>query len=198
MLYLNPLKIESKTRRREPKLQNRTLVFTTKLARVSGACEFPQKWEGQWFQSGKPSPVNINATMLGEKRCIEKDKDTYAVYDSLNSENCYRCLIINDRHVNAIQFREVGDCSIEPRSLAELCAAVTRTDDSLYTMFRLNSKPIPCPFTGAPFTFTYKSGETECRSPISHAESCTDSSKLLLKYQACPDLEFSESTDILV
>ncbi|KAK0073964.1 hypothetical protein PV326_012866, partial [Microctonus aethiopoides] len=87
-----------------------------------------------------------------------------------------------------------GECSIEPRSLDDLCASVTRTDDSLFTMFRLNSKPMPCPFTGAPFTFTYKSGETECRSPISHAESCTDPSKLLLKYQACPDLQFSEST----
>ncbi|KAK0084379.1 hypothetical protein PV325_007137 [Microctonus aethiopoides] len=106
MDLLTAIKSQSKRGRREAKLQNRTLVFTTKLARVSGACEFPQKWEGQWFQSGKPSPVNINATMLGEKRCIEKDKDRYSVYDSLSSENCYRCLIINDRHVNAIQFRE--------------------------------------------------------------------------------------------
>ncbi|KAG8038044.1 hypothetical protein G9C98_006369 [Cotesia typhae] len=60
-------------------------------------------------------------------------------------------------------------------------------------MFRLNPEPITCPFNGAPYTFTYNRGDKECNSPVSVAESCTDPSKLLLKYQACPDIEDSES-----
>lgn len=52
-----------------------------KLARVSGACEFPGGWAGQWFQSGKPSPVTVNATNIGERTCVEKKGDMYVVYD---------------------------------------------------------------------------------------------------------------------
>jgi len=33
--------------------------------------------------------------------------------------------------------------------------------------------------------------------PISLAEKCTDESKLLLKYQACPDVEGTESNSTL-
>lgn len=34
--------------------------------------------------------------------------------------------------------------------------------------------------------------------PISLAEKCTDESKLLLKYQACPDVEGTESNSTLI
>ena len=64
-------------------------------------------------------------------------------------------------------------------------------------MFRVNSKPIPCPFSGPSFTFTYDKGFGECTMPISLGEKCTDESKLLLKYQACPDIERSESNSKL-
>ncbi|KAH0535434.1 hypothetical protein KQX54_016405 [Cotesia glomerata] len=86
----------------------------------------------------------------------------------------------------------LGTCSSERKSLQEICESI-RTDDSLFTMFRLNPEPITCPFNGAPYTFTYNRGDKECNSPVSVAESCTDPSKLLLKYQACPDIEDSES-----
>ncbi|KAH0535438.1 hypothetical protein KQX54_016430 [Cotesia glomerata] len=89
---------------------NRTLVFTRKLVRVSGSCQFPESWRGQWFQSGKPSSVTINATTFGEKTCIENNGDMYSVYDFFQNENCYKCLIINDRHKNVIQFREQPNC----------------------------------------------------------------------------------------
>lgn len=74
----------------------------------------------------------------------------------------------------------------------EMCAA-TRTDADLFTMFRLNPKPIACPLLGPPFTFTYNRGTQECKDPVSHAEGCTDNSTLLFKYQACPDVSASES-----
>lgn len=92
-----------------------------------------------------------------------------------------------------VVFVTVGTCSTERKNFKDLCESL-RTDDSLFTMFRLNPEPIQCPFNGAPYTFTYNRGEKECKSPVSYAESCTDPSKLLLKYQACPDIEDSEST----
>lgn len=76
--------------------------------------------------------------------------------------------------------------------MEEMCTMIT-SDDMLYSMFRVNSKPISCPFSGASFTFTYNRGYGECAMPISLAEKCTDESKLLLKYQACPDVAGTES-----
>lgn len=62
-------------------------------------------------------------------------------------------------------------------------------------MFRKypEAKPIPCPFKSAPFTFSYNRGTGDCSSPVSKAESCTDDSRLVLKYQACPDVSATES-----
>lgn len=70
-------------------------------------------------------------------------------------------------------------------------------DESLFSMFRMNARPIPCPFAGPPFTFSYFRGRGTCQVPENQAESCTDESKLLLKYQACPDIEGTESTSML-
>lgn len=78
-----------------------------------------------------------------------------------------------------------------------MCTMIT-SDDILYSMFRVNSKPISCPFSGASFTFTYNRGYGECTMPISLAEKCTDESKLLLKYQACPDVGGAESNSKLI
>ncbi|XKL62829.1 hypothetical protein PGB90_002662 [Kerria lacca] len=79
-------------------------------------------------------------------------------------------------------------------SLDSLCEKITG-DALLYSMFRLDAKPIPCPFKGGPpFTFTYNRGSGECKSPISKSDSCTDDSRMLLRYQACPDVHNSEST----
>ncbi|VVC87867.1 unnamed protein product [Leptidea sinapis] len=56
-------------------------------------------------------------------------------------------------------------------------------------MFRKEPSPVPepCPFHPAPFTFTYNRGSHDCVYPPSRAESCTDDSRLLLRYMACPD-----------
>lgn len=47
-----------------------------------------------------------------------------------------------------------------------------------------------------PFTFTYSQGHGECRNPVSNIESCTEDSRLLLSFQACPDVAKTESTGI--
>ncbi|XP_033199190.1 uncharacterized protein LOC117161629 isoform X1 [Bombus vancouverensis nearcticus] len=154
---------------------------------VNGSCEFPVAWTGEWYQYGKIAPIILNTTVIGERTCIERSEDSYIVY----GDKCYYCIIINDRHENVIQFRE-GWCYTEQTTLDEMCSNI-KSDDTLYSMFRINSKPIPCPFSGPSFTFTYDKGFGECAMPISLGEKCTDESKLLLKYQACPDIKRSES-----
>jgi len=63
----------------------------------------------------------------------------------------------------------------------------------LYSMFRVDATPVECPFKG-PLSFTYNRGHGECRSPVSSIDSCTEGSRLLLRYQACPDVHGTEST----
>ncbi|OAD52163.1 hypothetical protein WN48_02766, partial [Eufriesea mexicana] len=152
-----------------------------------GSCEFPAAWTGEWYQHGQSVSITVNATVLGERTCVKRTEHSYIVYDN----NCYHCIIVNDRHENVIQFRE-GYCHVQQATLDEMCTSI-KSDDTLYSMFRVNSKPIPCPFSGSSFTFTYDKGFGECAAPISLGEKCTDESKLLLKYQACPDIKRSES-----
>ncbi|XP_020280717.1 uncharacterized protein LOC109853237 [Pseudomyrmex gracilis] len=163
------------------------------LPSANGACEFPSSWTGEWYQYGKSVfSINSTNTTLGDKQCVESADDKYILY--YPNEDCYECMIITGRHDNVIQYRE-GWCRQEDRAginLEELCVDIT-SDDPLYSIFRINSKPIPCPFSGSSFTFTYNRGYGECAMPISLAEKCTDESKLLLKYQACPDVDGTES-----
>ncbi|XP_046822106.1 uncharacterized protein LOC124425603 isoform X1 [Vespa crabro] len=163
------------------------LLPLAELPLANGSCEFPASWAGEWYQHGKPVPIIINATMLGERKCVERRKDKFITY----GDKCYHCMIITARHENVIQYRE-GFCNPDPMDLENMCSMIG-SDDILYSMFRINSKPIPCPFSGPPFTFSYNRGYRECAVPISLAERCTDESKLLLKYQACPDIDGTES-----
>lgn len=59
-------------------------------------------------------------------------------------------------------------------------------------MFREEALPVPCPFRG-PMTFSYNRGHGTCSNPPSNVDTCTDDSRLLFKYQACPDVPASES-----
>ncbi|XP_029156626.1 uncharacterized protein LOC114929299 [Nylanderia fulva] len=158
----------------------------------ANGCEFPSSWTGEWYQYGKPSPLfNINSTVFGDKVCVERMDDKYVVFNSL--DNCYHCMIINGRHENVIQYRDNDAfCYADRKNVEDICAQMT-SDDTLFSIFRRHSKPISCPFSGSSFTFTYSRNYRECNTPTSLAEKCTDESKLLLKYQACPDIEGTES-----
>lgn len=59
-------------------------------------------------------------------------------------------------------------------------------------MFREEATPVPCPFRG-PMTFSYNRGHGTCSVPVSNVDTCTDDSRLLFRYQACPDISASES-----
>lgn len=124
-------------------------------------------------------------------------------------DNCYRCMAIHVKHPSVLQYKESkysnnyfnydihnslsysAFCEPNPQ---EVCSAISG-DALLHSMFRKypEAKPIPCPFKSAPFTFSYNKGSGDCSSPVSKAESCTDDSRLVLKYQACPDVTATES-----
>ncbi|KAI8433363.1 hypothetical protein MSG28_015404 [Choristoneura fumiferana] len=158
----------------------------------SGGCTFPDSWTGSWFQSGIPGLIAINATHIQSKgECSETESyDKFLLYD--RSEDCYRCMVIHEKHRYVLQYKETYCSSKE--SLSSLCESITG-DAALYSMFRKEPTPQPqaCPFRPAPFTFTYNRGAGDCTYPPSRAESCTDDSRLLLRYMACPDVQATES-----
>jgi hypothetical protein len=137
------------------------------------------------------NPLFINATHIETKgECYEEQGDKYLVYDK--SEDCYRCLAIHEQHQSVLQYKETF-CESKA-SLQDVCYGITG-DAPLYSMFRKHpeAKPVACPFKSAPFTFSYNRGTGDCNNPPSKAESCTDDSRLVLKYQACPDVPSTES-----
>ncbi|KAJ8940121.1 hypothetical protein NQ318_009835 [Aromia moschata] len=155
---------------------------------VSGTCYFPERWEGTWFQSGVRQPILIEGPRLSNKgRCLGSDGDKFVVVD--DKRECYRCVVIHEKHANVLQYKETYCHGRD--ALPTLCSLITG-DALLYSMFRENAVAVPCPFRG-PFTFTYNRGHGECRSPVSSIDMCTEDSKLLLSYQACPDVHGSES-----
>ncbi|CAH1115043.1 unnamed protein product [Psylliodes chrysocephalus] len=101
-------------------------------------------------------------------------------------------MVIHPKHASVLQYKETY-CESKA-SLAEICQLITG-DAPLYSLFRKHpeAKPIPCPFKSAPFTFSYNRMTGDCSNPPSKAESCTDDSRLVLKYQACPDVPSTES-----
>ena len=77
-----------------------------------------------------------------------------------------------------------------------LCASI-ESDSALYFMYRLDvqsSAGTECPFQGMhTFSYSTRSGTKNCAQPPSQTDYCTDASKMVLKYQACPDVPGSES-----
>ncbi|CAB3237553.1 unnamed protein product [Arctia plantaginis] len=172
-------------------MSRRLLDFYRQIA-DGGGCNFPDTWTGGWFQSGIPGLIYINSTsMQGKGECAETDgTDKFLVYDK--NEECYRCLVIHEKHRYVLQYKETY-CG-QRDSLSTMCESITG-DAALYSMFKKDPRPEPqqCPFHPAPFTFTYSRGSGDCVNPPSRAESCTDDSRLLLRYMACPDVPSTES-----
>lgn len=162
------------------------------IVAIQGGCQFPKQWSGHWFQSGVPNQLTINLTSIETKgECVENQGDKFIIEDK--SDSCYRCVVIHEKHPNVLQYKETY-CDLRD-SLDQMCGQITG-DANLFSMFRAEpvSGPVLCPFRGAPFTFTYNRGSGECENPVSRVDSCTDESRLLLRYQACPDVHGTEST----
>ncbi|KAL4711191.1 hypothetical protein ACJJTC_019032 [Scirpophaga incertulas] len=157
-----------------------------------GGCTFPESWTGSWFQSGNPGLIAINSTHIQLKgECIEMDStDKFLLYD--RSDDSYRCMVIHEKHRYVLQYKESPNWSKD--TLSTICEQISG-DAPLFSMFRKEPRPVPqpCPFHPAPFTFTYNRGTGDCANPPSRAEACTDDSRLLLRYMACPDVPGTES-----
>ncbi|KAL1116737.1 hypothetical protein AAG570_005209, partial [Ranatra chinensis] len=153
------------------------------------SCLFPERWYGSWFQSGVRQPIVIQGNKFNTKgRCKASDGDKFLIVDEKGT--CFRCVVIHEKHENVLQYKETYCSRFD--TLYSLCSHITG-DALLYSMFRQNAVPLPCPFSGY-HTFSYNRGHGECKTPASTMESCTQDSRLLLRYQACPDVHGSEST----
>ena len=80
-------------------------------------------------------------------------------------------------------------------TLDNLCMLIPG-DAQQFSLFRRQAAPVECPFRGS-FTFTYSRGHGECRSPGARLDSCTESSRIFFRYQACPDVQGTESSGLL-
>ncbi|OXA40499.1 uncharacterized protein LOC110860504 [Folsomia candida] len=161
-------------------------------------CNLPSHWKGEWFQSGVVSPIMIDHKSMGDKgTCIERSGDKFLFYEK--ATNCYRCLVIqsrqnsNQQSSNVLQYKESPDCEDNRDSLDHLCMLIPG-DATLYSLFRIDAQPEDCPFKGAPYTFTYNRGHGECKNPVSYIDTCTEPSRLRLRYESCPDIMKTEST----
>lgn len=158
----------------------------------SKGCTFPPEWEGQWFQLGL-NLVTINGSqMFGKGHCVSNDGPRYIMMDkgSDGRQTCYGCMIIWQRHIDVLQYKEAWPCPThgEP-NVEELCSDV-HSDNPLHSMFRKEPKagPVRCPFARPPYTFSYNKGTGECVSPVSRVDACMDSSRLLIRNAACADV----------
>ncbi|XP_042145182.1 uncharacterized protein LOC8043879 [Ixodes scapularis] len=152
-------------------------------------CEFPERWLGMWFQKGAHPAISIERRQLAFKgTCVETDGDMFLIEDS--RERCFRCVAIYQKHHNVLQYRETY-CD-EFDNLKEACHLLN-VDAHLHSLFRVDASPVACPFRG-PFTFTYNRGHGDCKNPVSTVDSCTADWHILFRFQACADVQGTESS----
>lgn len=155
-------------------------------------CGFPSRWNGTWFQNGSPLVYIKGNTISTKGECIESSGDKFLIREvGKDRSACYRCVAIHEKHKNVLQYKETF-CDDSQKSL-EFCQHITG-DAQLFSMFRVDASPVECPFKGA-FTFAYSGGYKECKSPASSIDSCTEDWRILLRFQACPDVKGTESRD---
>lgn len=157
-------------------------------------CFFPKPWHGEYFHLGYSSPLKVVNNTISEKgKCVENFGSHFVMEDSEYGEKCWRCMTIYRKHQNVLSYKE-SYCETYFDTFESLCENIAG-DSQMHTMFRRDSEPVKCPFKG-PFTFSYSkggSGLNTCSFPQSYLDSCTDHHKLQLNFQACIDVQGSES-----
>ncbi|XP_055375141.1 uncharacterized protein LOC129607905 isoform X2 [Condylostylus longicornis] len=157
---------------------------------VGKECTFPPLWEGSWFLSGYQQSVHIKGSQFSYRgKCKAAEGNKYLIVDE---KGCHRCLVIYEKHKNVLQYKESPSGFCRGREILQNLCDQIPGDALLFSLFREQAEPVKCPLRG-PFTFTYNRGHGECRNPVSNIESCTDESRLLLNFQACPDVQGTES-----
>jgi len=159
-------------------------------------CTFPLVWEGSYFQLGYSSPLAVSNTSIQEKgACVWSSGSQYVLKSVDVGESCWRCLSIHRKHHNVIHYKE-SDCLYRSQfnSPEGLCQHIAG-DGPMYSLIRVGAQPTKCPLKG-PYMLTYAKGGTgvPCSFPRSYADSCRDHTTLNIHYQACTDVQGSEST----
>lgn len=189
----------------------------------AGGCQLPPTWAGRWYQANGREPIRVTNTEISDKGvCRDQKGDKYLFETTqLTNQNtvaskqhnkCLVCLVINERHLNVLQYKE-SSCQPAPSNyiynngnnstnnyfaqttptdedhklLDSICNEITG-DAQLESLFRLDTPSIECPITGK-YSFTYDT----CHEAQSSLDSCIDKKQLNFKYSACPDVAGSES-----
>lgn len=199
-------------------IESTTLSIANKLdlqqQQPSSNCQLPPTWAGKWYQSNK-EPIRITNTEISDKGvCRDQRGDKY-LFEYVGKQQqqqqqqqsqtpCLMCLVINERHLNVLQYKESSTCQPIPANyynhttnnimlyddhalLDSVCSHIYG-DAQLESLFRLETPSIECPINGQ-FSFTYDS----CKEPQSSLDSCIDKKQLNFKFSACPDITGSES-----
>ena len=159
-------------------------------------CNLPSSWLGSWFESGYGQPISISSTTLTHKgECLQRGKGEGQVIflDRDGATSCVRCLYIHQKHDNIIQYKESHCISHRVSPMTNICRMI-EVDDPLKTLFRLSAPPAPCPISGS-LSYSYQLGPgRNCSFPLSTLSQCKDKvDSLVLRYQACPDIQGSQS-----
>jgi hypothetical protein len=171
-----------------------------------GGCQFPVDWVGSWHHLGYDDPLNVTTTSIDMKgTCFQNvnennniNKTGYGQFILREEKGCLKCMIIYQKHFNVLQYRE-SDCDSKQgilsrgAGLSSLCTEIPG-DAAMYSMIRVWSRPVECPLQG-PYSLAYGKGgaDKQCSHPPSLMDSCNDDSVIQIKYQACPDIQGSES-----
>ncbi|ALC45334.1 CG16791 [Drosophila busckii] len=185
-----------------------TLLLATSVGAWGGRqdaptnCTFPARWEGSWFLSGYQQSIHIKGSQFSYRgRCAASDGNKYLIVDDCSYSIKSYYYYYYSYYYHYYYYYSIFCCYSFPISmyfckgretLQNLCDQIPG-DALLYSLFRESAEPVKCPLKG-PFIFTYNRGHGECKSPVSNIESCTEESRLLLSFQACPDVQGTEST----
>nr|XP_014089823.2 uncharacterized protein LOC106617263 isoform X2 [Bactrocera oleae] len=133
-----------------------------------------------------------NPSAMAMRSVLKQSEHRGGAHPNLNNNNGHSRLSSSDQYIMR-SYDDMNDYFCKGReTLQNLCDQIPG-DALLYSLFRESAEPVKCPLKG-PFVFTYNRGHGECKSPVSNIESCTEDSRLLLSFQACPDVQGTEST----
>lgn len=183
---------------------SRSELAQQQLFTQASNCQLPPTWAGKWYQANK-EPIRVTNTEISDKGLCRDQKGDKYLFESTsnNRQPCLTCLVINERHLNVLQYKE-SSCQPIPanhlnrttnsiivdeyHSLLDSICSDINGDAQLESLFRLDTPVIECPI-GGQYSFTYDN----CREPQSTLDSCIDKKSLYFKFAACPDVPGSES-----
>uniref|UniRef100_A0AC34RGX8 Uncharacterized protein n=1 Tax=Panagrolaimus sp. JU765 TaxID=591449 RepID=A0AC34RGX8_9BILA len=161
-------------------------------------CRFPILGDFYIEEKSRHRILKIEDSHFESKgECLKADKrrDFFVLKHRSGSDACFRCILFLSFHTNVIRFKE-SPCVREETDLDHLCRKIAG-DSPLFTLFRINAKPIPCPIP-LPATFSYhlaSSGDTCKNDGRSLIDECSVPNRFRLSFVSCPEASRSVTHD---